>query len=161
MTKFLKTTLFLLVKTAYYKLARKYHPDRVLSTEKKVANEKFTIIHQAYSILSNAETKSRYDNGDSNVIFGKMSRTACWELHMKIATDENVNEATGSYKNSAKEKEDIAREIVIGNGSMAHLMNNIPFMRVEDQPRILLIIQELMETKRIPNIIKIKKINPQ
>lgn len=80
---------------------------------------------------------------------------------MKIATDANVKEATGSYKNSTKEKEDIAREIVIGNGSMTHLINNIPFMRAKDQPRILLIIKELMESEQIPKSIKIKKINPQ
>lgn len=52
------------------------------------------------------------------------------------------------------------REIVVGNGSMKHLLNNIPFMRIEDQGRILLIVEELANEKKIPNGIKIKKSVP-
>lgn len=77
---------------------------------------------------------------------------------MKVATDADLEQATVNYKNSDKEKEDIIREIVAGNGSMTHLLNQIPFMRAEDQPRILSIIQELVNTNQIPKSIKIKKI---
>lgn len=113
-----------LVKNGYYALALKYHPDRVSAEDKGVANEKFTVIQQAYSILSNAETKDRYDRGEKNIIFGKKSRTASWERHMKVATDDDLEQATANYKNSDKEKEDIIREIVAGNGSMTHLLND-------------------------------------
>lgn len=140
-------------------MARKYHPDRVSSDEKVVANEKFTVIHQAYSILTNAEMKNRYDGGDTNVIFTKKSRTAHWERHMKAATDDDIEQSRAKYKGSANEKDDIIREITAGNGSLTHLLNHIPFMRVEDQPRILLIIKELMESNQISKNIKIKKIN--
>lgn len=51
------------------------------------------------------------------------------------------------------------REIVVGNGSLKHLLNNIPFMRIEDQERIVLIVEELANEKKIPNGIKIKKIS--
>lgn len=78
---------------------------------------------------------------------------------MKIATDDDLKQAAANYKNSTKEQEDITREIVAGNGSMIHLLNHIPFMRVEDQPRILSIIKELIEANKIPKNIKIKKIN--
>lgn len=53
----LKTFILFLVKKSYYKLALKYHPDRVSAEEKCVANQKFTIVHQAYSILTNSEMK--------------------------------------------------------------------------------------------------------
>lgn len=48
------------IKRAYRKLAREYHPD-VSKEEKEVAEEKFKEISEAYEVLSNEETKSRYD----------------------------------------------------------------------------------------------------
>ena len=52
------------IKRAYKKLALKYHPDRQggkTDAEKKEAEEKFKEISFAYSILSDAEKKQRYD----------------------------------------------------------------------------------------------------
>ena len=47
------------IKRAYRKLAMKYHPDR--NPNDKEAEEKFKEINEAYSILSDPEKKSRYD----------------------------------------------------------------------------------------------------
>lgn len=110
-------------------------------------------------ILTNDETKKRYDSGDVDVLFSKKSRSAQWEQHLKTVSNDDFERAAQKYKNSAIEKEDIMREIVIGNGSMKHMLNNIPFMRMEDQPRILSIITELIEANKISKNIKIKKIN--
>lgn len=139
-------------------MALKYHPDRVSVEEKAVASEKFTIIHQAYTILTNSDLKKQYDNGESDVIFMKKTRSGCWERHMKVVTDDDFEQSAQEYKNSAREKEDIMREFVNGNGSMTHLLNHIPFLRVEDQPRIIAMIKELVNENKIPNDIKIKKI---
>ena len=52
------------IKSAYKKLALKYHPDRQANksdTEKKEAEEKFKEVAFAYSILSDPEKKQRYD----------------------------------------------------------------------------------------------------
>lgn len=149
---------FFLVKSSYYKLARIFHPDRVSVEEKAAANDKFNIIQQAYSILTNEEKKERYDSGECDVLFSQKTRSGHWERHMKVVSDDDFERVAQGYKNSAKEKEDIIREIVVGNGSMTHLLNHIPFMRIEDQPRISAIIKELMVSKQIPSHIKIKKI---
>lgn len=77
---------------------------------------------------------------------------------MKVVLGTDIKKAAEIYQNSAKEEEDIIREFVVGNGSLTHLLNHIPFMRVEDQPRILLIIEELVKAKKIPKEIKLKKI---
>lgn len=138
-------------------MAKKYHPDRVPVEDKSVANEKFNVIHQAYTILTNKEMKERYDAGDSEVLFSKKTRTGLWERHMKVLADDDIQLAAEKYKNSPEEKEAFIRETIIGNGSMIHLMNHIPFMRVEDQNRILSIIKWAMYEKKIPNEIKIKK----
>lgn len=156
--KYLSYLHILLVKTNYYKLARKFHPDRVSVEEKAVANDKFTIIHQAYTILTNSDLKKRYDNGESDVIFSKKTRSGHWERHMKVVSDDDFEQSAQEYKNSAREKEDVMREIVNGNGSITHLLNHIPFLRVEDQPRIIAMIKELMDENKIPSGLKIKKI---
>ena len=52
------------IKSAYRKLALRYHPDRQgnkSETEKKKAEEKFKEISEAYSILSNPEKRRYYD----------------------------------------------------------------------------------------------------
>ena len=52
------------IKTAYKKLARKYHPDLQTNkseAEKKEAEEKFKEAAEAYSVLSDPDKKSRYD----------------------------------------------------------------------------------------------------
>ena len=48
------------IKSAYRKLARKYHPD--VNPDDKAAEEKFKEISEAYDILSDPTKKSEYDN---------------------------------------------------------------------------------------------------
>lgn len=46
------------IKSAYYKLTLKYHPDRNTSVE---AKDKFHAISDAYEVLSNPKTRKQYD----------------------------------------------------------------------------------------------------
>jgi DnaJ-class molecular chaperone len=48
------------IKSAYRKLARKWHPD-VNPTKKKEAEEKFKEIAEAYDVLNDSEKRKRYD----------------------------------------------------------------------------------------------------
>ncbi len=51
------------IKSAYRKLARKYHPD---VNKTKEAEEKFKDINEAYEVLSDKQKRSRYDSLGSN-----------------------------------------------------------------------------------------------
>jgi curved DNA-binding protein len=47
------------IKKAFRKLAREYHPD--VAKDKKVAEEKFKEVNEAYEVLGDAEKRKRYD----------------------------------------------------------------------------------------------------
>jgi curved DNA-binding protein len=49
------------IKSAFRKLARKYHPDVAKPKEKAAAEEKFKQINEAYEVLSDPEKRSKYD----------------------------------------------------------------------------------------------------
>lgn len=50
------------IKKAYRRLAKKYHPD-IYKGDRKVAEEKFKEISEAYEVLSNKEKRAKYDRG--------------------------------------------------------------------------------------------------
>src|SRR5436853_4553402 len=52
------------IKSAFRKLARKYHPD--VAKDKKAAEEKFKQINEAYEVLSDPEKRKKYDQLGAN-----------------------------------------------------------------------------------------------
>src|SRR5687768_3599461 len=52
------------IKTAYRKLARKFHPD--LNPGDKAAEERFKELQEAYDVLSDAENRKLYDQYGEN-----------------------------------------------------------------------------------------------
>src|SRR3977135_2350927 len=52
------------IRSAFRKLARKYHPD--VAKDKKAAEEKFKEINEAYEVLGDPEKRKKYDELGSN-----------------------------------------------------------------------------------------------
>jgi curved DNA-binding protein len=52
------------IRSAFRKLARKYHPD--VAKDKKTAEEKFKEINEAYEVLSDPEKRKKYDQLGAN-----------------------------------------------------------------------------------------------
>lgn len=50
------------IKKAYRDLALKWHPDK--AEDKELAEKKFQDISEAYEVLSNDETRAKYDRGE-------------------------------------------------------------------------------------------------
>lgn len=137
-------------------MALKYHPDRVDVNEKAIAKDTFSILHQAYIVLSDVKERQLYDNG-SDIIFGKATKSREWEHFLKPTNDTETNYARMKYQNSTEELNDIAQEFSAGKGSITHILNHLSFMRIEDEGRILNIIKRLIAEGKIPAQ-KIRKI---
>jgi curved DNA-binding protein len=54
------------IKSAFRKLARKYHPDMAKAKDKATAEEKFKQINEAYEVLSDPEKRKKYDQLGAN-----------------------------------------------------------------------------------------------
>jgi len=54
------------IKSAYRKLARKWHPDLHTGKEKEAAEEKFKRLNEAYEVLSDPEKRAKYDRLGAN-----------------------------------------------------------------------------------------------
>lgn len=92
-----------------------------------------------------------------DVFLTRATISAQWESYLKIVTEDDIDRARKQYQGSEGEKKDIMREVVRGNGSLTHLLNNIPFMRVDDEVRVTQIVKNLIKDGKIPNT-KIKKL---
>lgn len=137
------------VKINYYKLSRIYHPDKVDDTLKAAASAKFKGIHHAYTILVNPDTKILYDAGDMRVLSVQPS-VGKWEHYIRTVLSNDIACARKKYQDSFAEENDDIREFIMGKGSITHLLNVIPFMRFEDQSRIIEIIKQCMQSGKIP-----------
>lgn len=59
------------IKTAYRKLALKWHPDKHSTSDKHMAQKKFVAINHAYDVLMNPQKRTLYDRfGDSSDLGG-------------------------------------------------------------------------------------------
>lgn len=59
------------IKKSYLKLAKEWHPDKHQGDNKIIAETKFKEIGEAYSILSDPEKRSLYDNGGLDELNGR------------------------------------------------------------------------------------------
>lgn len=140
------------MKANFYKLAKLHHPDRVPETQKHAAKERFNLIHHAYSVLSNVETKAIYDEGETHFHYSQPTVAAKWEQYVKTVETEDIESARARYQHSSAEEVDVLREFIVGKGSMTHLLNVIPFMRIDDETRILEFLKQTMQNGKIQKI---------
>ncbi|EAA09682.3 AGAP004849-PA [Anopheles gambiae str. PEST] len=140
------------IKKAYYRLSLQTHPDRVPESDKQEATEKFKVLSKLYNILSNKDSRAIYDergtvDDDDNASTNWLAR---WQQFFKPLTTEDIDNYQKSYVGSETERNDIKRAYLRGKGCKNSMMCTVPFMQCEDEPRIAAIVQEMIDSKEVP-----------
>lgn len=133
------------VQKAYHRLSLQVHPDRVTDSKKEEATEKFKVLTKIKNVLSDLNKKATYDEqgiiDDSNEIDSDWSKN--WlEVIKQFGHSENENFNEG-YVGSESEKSDIRKAYLDGKGCLNFVLKSVPFMTVEDEPRIIEIVRGL------------------
>lgn len=144
------------LKKAYYKLSLLVHPDRVPEAQKKDATEKFKLLSKLYQILTDKDKRALYDeqgiiDDDDDNLEGKLNNwLEVWQKIFKPITTEDINNYEKSYVGSDLEKTDIKKAYLNGKGCINYMMNTVPFMKVEDEPRIQEVVRKMIDDGEVP-----------
>lgn len=91
------------IKQAYRRLASKLHPDKVAGEkEKKVAEEKFKDVKEAYEILSDASRRQRHDNESD--LFRRASFNADYTDWTTSGSSTSMDDVIKAYENLFRRK---------------------------------------------------------
>lgn len=140
------------IKKAYYKLSLIVHPDRVEESEKEEATEKFKTLSKIYAILSDKDKRALYDEQG---IIDDDDECSCnwlqlWKKFFKPISAEDISNYEKVYVGSETERGDIKKSYLNGKGCINYMMDHVQFMDCKDEPRIIGIVQEMIDSGEVP-----------
>ncbi|XP_045592850.1 dnaJ homolog subfamily C member 9 [Procambarus clarkii] len=142
------------VKKAYHRLSLKVHPDRVDQNDKQDATQKFQTLGKVYSILSDKDRRSVYDEtgevDDENVAPDDRDWDQYWRLLFKKITIEDIKNFESKYKDSEEELNDLKQAYVDGEGDMGYILQNVLCSSIDDEPRFTKIIKGWLKKDEVP-----------
>lgn len=142
------------IKKAYYKLSLKVHPDRVKEEDKEEATEKFKVLSKIHSVLSDKDKRALYDekgviDDDDDDSLGTKWMTM-WQQFFKPISTEDITNFEKQYVGAELERNDIKKAYLNGKGCINYMLNCVPFMSCEDEPRISTIVREMIASGEVP-----------
>ncbi|MBM1106565.1 J domain-containing protein [Aurantibacter crassamenti] len=128
------------IKSAYRKLARKYHPD--LNPNDAEAEKKFKQINEANEVLSNPEKRKKYDQ------YGKDWQHA--EEFEKAKTQRGANQSGRSYTNSSNQEGDFSDffESMFGGASYGRQERQVKFRGQDFNAELQLNLSDVIKTHK-------------
>ncbi|XP_071453236.1 dnaJ homolog subfamily C member 9-like [Hetaerina americana] len=140
------------VRKAYHKISLQVHPDRVEETDKKECTEKFKIVGQIHSILSDSDKRALYDEtGDiGEDDFSERNWSKYWRLLFKKITLQDIKNFETKYKGSKEELEDIRKAYEEGEGDMDYVLETVLCATLDDEPRLRELLQVMIDDGEIP-----------
>lgn len=144
------------IRKAYYKLALKYHPDRIPVScddeSKKDIESKFKSISYAYEILANPENRKIYDENPMAFSQGTTDVSRYTQLFTKITT-QDIDDFKNHYVGSTEELEDILASYMKNFGDIIKVTEEVFFGSVHEEERYLEIIKRQIAREIIPDYI--------
>ncbi|KAG9105038.1 hypothetical protein FRC06_000011 [Ceratobasidium sp. 370] len=150
------------IKSAYRKLALKYHPDKhaAASEEAKAsASATFQQIGFAYAVLSDTGRRKRYDAtgsadpGIDDLADGEDAWERYFQEMFDVVTRERLDEMRRAYQGSDEERSDLRAAYLAGNGSIEHIMDAIPHSTYEDEPRLVALVNDMITTGELQRLV--------
>ncbi|XP_050072667.1 J domain-containing protein CG6693-like [Anopheles maculipalpis] len=136
----------------YYWLLLHNDLELISASEKAEAIAKEQLLKTLYNILKHPKSRAEYDeNGVVNAeLEAAVNRAAEGQMFHKPTTAEDIEMYRGCYIGSAKERSDIKEVYLKGKGCMNYMMKNLHFMACKDEPRLVAIVQEMINWKEVP-----------
>ncbi|XP_077288428.1 J domain-containing protein CG6693 [Arctopsyche grandis] len=142
------------IKKAYHRLSLKVHPDRVSEEEKLEATEKFKVLGKVHSILSDRSKKLAYDEtgafDEEEDEISERNWKDYWRMLFKPITEDDIVTYERNYKGSELEMKDLKKAYLEGEGDMDYITDSTPFARVSDEPRLIEILQKMIDDGEVP-----------
>lgn len=146
------------------------HPDRVADNEKEEATEKFKVLTKIHGVLVDAKKKKLFDqqgiiDDDSDTennwqklwreFYKPITTTDIENFHQNyIGKSQMVCASKWMAENdwihfigSEMEERDVLKAYEHGLGCIDFMMESVPFMRVEDEPRIIKLVNGMYKVK--------------
>jgi DnaJ family protein C protein 9 len=127
----------------------------VSDEEKEEATEKFKVLAKIHEVLSDDNKRKIYDEQgivDDDEDDNKISTWLEAFKHLfKPISESDINNYHKEYVGSELERSDIKKAYVNGKGCINYMMEHVPFMTVEDEPRFNEIITKWIEDGEVPS----------
>lgn len=122
--------------------------------EKKESTEKFKILAKIHETLSDENKRNLYDQqgivgDDDDEKFGSSWLEAFKHLFKPIS-ESDIDDYRKKYVGSELEKSDLKKAYVNGKGCINYIMEHVPFMGVEDEPRFHEIVNDWIKNDEVP-----------
>ena len=158
-----------LTSPASFRLALKFHPDKVLSNSASAGAEdaiqQFQRIGFAYAVLSDEVRRRKFDNTGSTkeLMIGEGEDDFDWNEYFKElwtgeVSRQTLDEFKKKYQDSAEEKEDILDAYNETEGDLAAIFEHVPCCEfIADEERFIAIIDAAIAAGEIDETPKWKK----
>ncbi|OZJ06771.1 hypothetical protein BZG36_00385 [Bifiguratus adelaidae] len=145
------------IKSAYRKLALKYHPDKLAGAnteEQESATHQFQQIGLAYSLLSDEKKRERYDRTGCTEDLAWDEAGKDWDAYFKelwtgVVNAETIDAFKQKYQGSSEERDDLLQIYSSSKGDMDAILENIPCATVDDETRFREIIDKAIQDKLV------------
>lgn len=140
------------IRRSYYKVSLQVHPDR--APEDPQATEKFQVLGKVYTVLSDKEQKTIYDEqGIVDEESDPLSQDRCWDEYWRVLfpkiTLQDILDFGSKYKGTNEERQDVLQLYATHQGDMDAIMVSVLCATQEDEPRLCSIIQEAIQNGEV------------
>lgn len=165
------------IKKAYRKLALLYHPDKHMKSsddERAAASVQFQKIGFAYAVLGDKKRRKKFDqygttdeglgpDGDEDGgweayfedLFDRVTRGKLDEMkkeYQGMSTRWLISHSDAFLSGSAEEVQDLKAAYLETEGSLDEILKTIPHSTIDDEPRFIRIISDLIQQGELSNL---------